>query len=71
MKLGWYWTVGTSAFQRYHPSNLIQPSSACCLLLSHPMGLHADLFWLLSLVLGGKARKLTHGGQTIEFLVCA
>ena len=56
MKLGWYWTTETSAFQRYHPSHLIQPSSACCLLLSHPMGLHADLFWLLSLVVGWKAR---------------
>ena len=50
MKLGWYWTMATSAFQRYHPSNLIQSSSPCGLLLSHAMGLHADLFWLLSLI---------------------
>ena len=71
MKWAWHWTMGSSACKHFTSSNLIQPSSPCCLLLSHPMGLHADLFWLLSLVLGGKARKLTHGGQTIEFLVCA
>ena len=71
MKLGWYWTAGTSAFQHFTSSNLIQPSSACCLLLSHSMGLHTDLFWLLSLILGWKARQLTRGGQAIEFWVCA
>ena len=47
MKWGCYWTMETSAFKRYYPSNLIQPSSPCCLLLSHAMGLHADMFWLL------------------------
>ena len=71
MKWAWDWTIGSSAFQRYHPSNLIQPSSACCLLLSHAMGLHADLFWMLSLILGWKARQLTRCGQAIEFCVCA
>ena len=71
MKCGCNRTTGTSAFQRYYPSNLIQPSSPCCLLLSHAMGLHADLFWLLSLILGWKARQLTHSGQAIEFWVCA
>jgi hypothetical protein len=35
------------------------------------MGLHADLFWLLSLISGWKARQLTRGGQAIEFWVCA
>ena len=39
MKWGWYWTTGTSAFQRYYPSNLIQPSSPCCLLPSQVMEL--------------------------------
>ena len=29
------------------------------------MGLHADLFWLLSLILGWKARQLTHCGQVL------
>ena len=32
---------------------------------------HADLFWLLSLILGWKARQLTRSGQAIEFLMCA
>eukprot|EP01046_Picozoa_sp_COSAG06_P050963 COSAG06_NODE_8204_length_2239_cov_2.454673_5_plen_93_part_00 len=71
MKWGCYWTTGSSAFQHFTSSNLIQPSSPCCLLLSHAMGLHADLFWLLSQLLGSKARQLTHGGQAIEFFVCA
>ena len=71
MKWGSYWTTATSAFQHFTSSNLIQPSSACCLLLSHSMGLHADLFWLLSLILGWKARQLTRGGQAIEFWVFA
>ena len=71
MKLGWYWTVGTSAFQRYYPSNLIQPSSPCCLLLSHAMGLHADLLRLLPQILRSKAATLTRVGQAIEFRVCA
>ena len=31
-------------------------AAPCSLLLSHAMGLHADLFWLLSLILGWKAR---------------
>ena len=71
MKWGWYWTTGTSAFQHFTSSNLIQPSSACCLLVSHAMGLHADLFWLLSLISGWKTRQLTRCGQAIEFWVCA
>jgi|EP01043_Picozoa_sp_COSAG02_P001597 hypothetical protein len=44
MKLGWYWATATSAFQHFTSSILIQPSSPCCLLLLHAMGLHADLF---------------------------
>ena len=71
MKWGWNWTTATSAFQHFTSSNLIQPSSACCLLLSHSMGLHADLFWLLSLILGWKARPIGSFGQAIEFWVCA
>ena len=71
MKWGWYWTTGTSAFQHFTSSNLIQPSSACCLLPSQMMQWHADLFWLLSLILGWKARQLTRSGQAIEFLMCA
>ena len=71
MKWGSYWTTATSAFQHFTSSNLIQPSSPCCLLLSHAMGLHADLFWLLSLILGWKARQLTRCGQAIKFWVCA
>jgi hypothetical protein len=71
MKWAWHWTMGSSACKHFTSSNLIQPSSPCCLLLSHAMGLHADLFWLLSLILGWKARQLTRCGQAIEFWVCA
>jgi hypothetical protein len=71
MKWAWHWTMGSSAFKHFTSSNLIQPSSPGCLLLSQAMGLHADLFWLLSLILGWKARQLTHSGQAIEFWVCA
>ena len=71
MKLSWYWTTATSAFQHFTSSNLIQPSSACCFVLLQIRGLSADLIWLLSLILGWKARQLTLGGQAIEFWVCA
>ena len=66
MKLGWYWTTGTSAFQRYHPSNLIQPSSACCLLPSQVMMLCYEPEWLLLQILCWKAQEYTHGGQAFE-----
>jgi len=69
MKWGCYWTAATSAFKHFTSSNLIQPSSTCYLLLSQVMGLHAELFWLLSLSLGWKARQLTRDGQAIEFLM--
>ena len=71
MKWAWHWTTATSAFKHFTSSNLIQPSSPSYLLLSHAMGLHADLFWLLSLILGWKTRQLTRCGQAIEFWVCA
>ena len=67
MKLGWYWTTGTSAFQRYHPSNLFQPSSPCCLLPSQVMELFSEPEWSLLYVLCWKARVYTHVGQAIEF----
>ena len=70
MKWAWDWTMGSSAFQRYHPSNLIQPSSPSYFVLLQIRGLSTDLFWLLSLILGWKARQLTRGGQAIEFWVC-
>ena len=35
MKLGWYWTTATSAFQHFTSSNLIQPSSPSYMLPSH------------------------------------
>ena len=66
MDWGWYWTTGTSAFQRYHPSNLIQPSSPSYFVLLQIRGLSTDLFWLLSLILGWKARQLTRCGQAID-----
>ena len=47
MKWRWYWTTATSAFQRYHPSNLILPSSPCCLLPSHAMELCSEAELLL------------------------
>ena len=71
MKLGWYWTVGTSAFQRYHPSNLIQPSSPCCLLPSQVMELCYEPERLLLQILCWKAQVYTRDGQAIEFWVCA
>ena len=71
MKWGWDWTMGSSAFQRYHPSNLIQPSSPSYFVLLQIRGLSTDLFWLLSLILGWKARQLTRCGQAIKFWVCA
>jgi hypothetical protein len=43
MKCGWYRTTGTSTFQCYHPSILIQPSSPCCLLPSQLMELSSEL----------------------------
>ena len=71
MKWGWRWTTGTSAFQRYHPSNLIQPSSPSYMLPSHAMELCSEPEWLLSLILGWKAQQSSRGGQAIEFWVCA
>jgi len=71
MKLGWYWTAGTSAFQRYHPSNLFQPSSPCCLLPPQVMELFSEPEWLLLELLGWKARPIGLCGQAIEFWVCA
>lgn len=47
MKWGWYWTMGSSAFQHFLSAILIQPSSLCYLLLSHAMQLHAEPEWLL------------------------
>jgi len=47
MKWGWYWTMGSSAFQHFTTSNLIQPSSACYLLLSQMMELCSEPEWLL------------------------
>ena len=69
MKWGWYWTTGTSAFQRYHPSILIQPSSLCCLLPSQAMELCPDPEWLLLQILCWKVRPLARYGQAIEFWV--
>ena len=57
MQRGWYWTTGTSAFQRYHPSILIQPSSLCCLLPSQAMELCPDPEWLLLQILCWKVRS--------------
>ena len=71
MKWGWYWTTGTSAFQHFTSSNLIQPSSASYLLLSQMMELCSEPEWLLSLLLGWKTRQSTCCGQAIEFWVCA
>ena len=71
MKWGWRWTTGTSAFQRYHPSNLIQPSSPSYMLPSHAMELCSEPEWLLLQILWWKARVYTHVGQAIEFWVCA
>ena len=67
MKLGWYWTTGTSAFQHFTSSNLIQPSSPCCLLPSQVMELFSEPEWLLLQILCWKARGYTHVGQAIEF----
>ena len=47
MKWGWYLMTGTSAFQRYHPSILIQPSSPSYMLPSHAMELSSEPEWLL------------------------
>ena len=69
MKRRWYWTTGISAFQRYHPSILIQPSSLCCLLPSQMMELCSEPVWLLLQILCWKARGCTHVGQAIEFWV--
>ena len=69
MKWGWYWTTGTSAFQRYHPSILIQPSSLCCLLPSQAMELCSQPEWLLLQILCWKARPIGPFGQAIEFWV--
>ena len=71
MKWGWYWTTGTSAFQRYYPSNLIQPSSPCCLLPSQVMELCYEPERLLLQILCWKAQVYTRDGQAIEFWVCA
>ena len=71
MKLGWYWTTATSAFQHFTSSNLIQPSSPCCLLPSQVMMLCSEPEWLLLQILCWKARGYTHVGQAIEFWVCA
>ena len=70
MKWGCYWTTATSAFQRYHPSILIQPSSPCRLLPSQVMELFSEpqRSWLG--VLCWKARVYTHVGQAIEFWMC-
>ena len=70
MKWGWYWTTGTSAFQRYHPSNLFQPSSPCCLLPTQVMELFSEPEWLLLQILGWKARPICPFGQAIELWVC-
>ena len=64
MKWVWYWTTGTSAFQRYHPS--ILPSSPCCLLPSQVMELCSEPEWLLLQILCWKAQEYTHGGQAFE-----
>ena len=69
MKWGWYWTTGSSAFQRYHPSILIQPSSLCCLLPSQAMELCPEPEWLLLQILCWKAWPIGSFGQTIEFWV--
>ena len=71
MKLGWYRTTETSAFQRYHPLNLIQPSSPCCLLPSQVMELCSEPEWLLLQILCWKARPIGPFGQAIELWVCA
>ena len=69
MKWGWYWTTGSSAFKRYHPSILIQPSSLCCLLPSQAMELCPEPEWLLLQILCWKAWPIGSFGQTIEFWV--
>ena len=71
MKWGWYWTAGTSAFQRYHPSVLIQPSSPSCMLPSHAVELSSEPEWLLLQMLCWKARECTYAGRAIEVWVCA
>jgi hypothetical protein len=70
MKWGWHRTMGSSAFQHFTSSNLIQPSSPCCLLPSYMMELCAEPEWLLLQMLGWKARGHTRDGQAIEFWVC-
>ena len=71
MKWGWYWTAGTSAFQRYHPSVLIQPSSPSCMLPSHAVELSSEPEWLLLQILCWKARGYAYVKQAIEFWVCS
>ena len=70
MKLGWYWTTATSAFQHFTSSNLIQPSSPSYMLPSHAMELSSEPEWLLLQILGWKARPICPFGQAIELWVC-
>ena len=70
MKLGWYWTTATSAFQHFTSSNLIQPSSPSYMLPSHAMELSSEPEWLLLQILGWKARLICPFGQAIELWVC-
>ena len=71
MKWGWRWTMGSSAFQHFTSSNLIQPSSPSYMLPSHAMELSSEPEWWLLQMLCWKAREYTHAGQAIEVWVCA
>ena len=70
MKWDWYWTTGTSAFQHFTSSNLIQPSSPSYMLPSHAMELSSEPEWLLWQILGWKARPICPFGQAIKLWVC-
>lgn len=69
-KWGRRWTTASGASEHFSSSNLIQPTSPCCLLPSHAMELHAESRRLLEQVLGWKARPICPFGQAIEFRVC-
>ena len=71
MQWACYLTTGTSAVQHFPALNLVQPCSACCLLLSHAAELHSQSELLLSRLSGSKAPSTDPFGQAIEFWVCA